>query len=792
MSLYEHWNENLNHQEDSDDTLELGYIFDAKTHKKVKINPKEILGKIPAVTHVNKNEVDSVRAMYRIRGGFITQKATAILGEDTVANVKKGPKDEMLQASTVIIGKNKKPRLVTTIGFEKVEGESFGKSKLSLEKLLPATLTVAKALQKYEENGWVHCDIQPENIMWESKKATPVLIDFEFSNSIDGLKEYNGESKNLGYSSPERLAEETEDTRSEIFSLTMTLLGSLNLPKEAVPALYELEDSHIYFENLPTEKYTQYYKKLLGNLQEQVLDTNKIPEKLKVVIAKNISPEKEDREERWKDFIKELEMCEDPTKELKDIEKFIAENDSYKERRAKRMDIYENIITKYQTPTIPHLRKLITMTRVGNMVNASSAIEATDITENDIDTIFEDANIRRHLKEDQINIIEVPHTTETLSKLETMESYLEKAGITKKEIQDKVKDRQLPTLTLLLGAVNGDPNETRLGAIVNGVIGKYPNPEDFLREISKRSAEKFQVFQGTDKYKNLSTGDLKEIILEEQALIYFMAETLYGKRFEYQMAYNQLLNNSVETLEILQEQEALDSISFDLEASLLDLIEDTPDVIVVGEKHNLADTTSAEDYITLLEKLRDIGTDVGFLGIELTTLDREKLSEGGKRYLDCMKPLIDRCEQLNIPVIRIAGDEQDPGHQDFENSIASKIATAKRDFGKGIVILGGMHARKTDTTGTYKVTTAVGVMQRNKLNIKSIMYHRLREGDPGNQLVEDKGTMAIQKPNLVDRYKAPQEEQQQLEKVIGPNKKNDFDMIILAPSIIDFSKVQRW
>ncbi len=142
-------------------------------------------------------------------------------------------------------GRLKHPNIVTIydIGEEKdlsyiamdyLEGKNLATytkddTLLQIEQVLDIAEQVAKALHYAHEQNVVHRDIKPENIIYDEKNNKPTLTDFGVACLTNASTTKTGVV--LGspsYMSPEQLAGQKIDGRSDLFSLGVTLFQMLS------------------------------------------------------------------------------------------------------------------------------------------------------------------------------------------------------------------------------------------------------------------------------------------------------------------------------------------------------------------------------------------------------------------------------------------------------------------------------------------------------------------------------------------------------------------------------------
>ncbi len=120
-------------------------------------------------------------------------------------------------------------RDIAYIAMERLQGEDLtrylgGSERLPLAQLLPIVARVAEALAYAHRQGVVHGDIKPANIVWEPATDAVKITDFGMAHIGDVLN--TGSGMMLGtpsYMSPEQLAGDRIDGRSDLFSLGVSL-----------------------------------------------------------------------------------------------------------------------------------------------------------------------------------------------------------------------------------------------------------------------------------------------------------------------------------------------------------------------------------------------------------------------------------------------------------------------------------------------------------------------------------------------------------------------------------------
>lgn len=120
-------------------------------------------------------------------------------------------------------------RDIAYIAMERLQGEDLTRylgrgEQLPLAQLLAVLARVAEALAYAHGRGVVHGDIKPANIVWAPATDTVKITDFGMAHIGDVLD--TGSGMMLGtpsYMSPEQLAGDRIDGRSDLFSLGVSL-----------------------------------------------------------------------------------------------------------------------------------------------------------------------------------------------------------------------------------------------------------------------------------------------------------------------------------------------------------------------------------------------------------------------------------------------------------------------------------------------------------------------------------------------------------------------------------------
>lgn len=161
--------------------------------------------------------------------------------------------------------------------FEDIGGNSLYEMLLehrfSIAEGLNIAIKIAEALYFIHQKHIVHADINPKNIIYNTKTKELQIIDFGYS-VIDNHLRYNsdvdvGTSGNLMYMSPEQTGRTKQriDLRSDLYSFGMTLyhLFSGRAPFEAKDR-YELIHKQIALRPVPIESSVENFPSVLSSI----------------------------------------------------------------------------------------------------------------------------------------------------------------------------------------------------------------------------------------------------------------------------------------------------------------------------------------------------------------------------------------------------------------------------------------------------------------------------------------------------------------------------------------------
>ncbi len=122
--------------------------------------------------------------------------------------------------------------------------------------VLDVGIKIASGLDAALRHNLLHLDIKPANILYNNDEPPePKLVDFGLAKSADEERGYEEEGGIFGtpyYIAPERLSENREDFRSDMYSLGGTLYHAItgHVPFEA-PDIHDVANAHIHEPLIP-------------------------------------------------------------------------------------------------------------------------------------------------------------------------------------------------------------------------------------------------------------------------------------------------------------------------------------------------------------------------------------------------------------------------------------------------------------------------------------------------------------------------------------------------------------
>ncbi len=172
-----------------------------------------------------------------------------------------------------------------TLMLEYIEGEtvreSFVKSRRSLESTLSVAKGIAEALLEIHEEGIVHKDLNPNNILVNQITGQVTIIDFGISSRIDFKTSHLGNPDrlegSLAYLSPEQTGRMNRvvDYRTDFYSCGVTLYEMLTgrLPFETTDSM-ELVHSHIARVPPPAHELDGAIPKVVSDIVARLMSKN--------------------------------------------------------------------------------------------------------------------------------------------------------------------------------------------------------------------------------------------------------------------------------------------------------------------------------------------------------------------------------------------------------------------------------------------------------------------------------------------------------------------------------------
>lgn len=166
-----------------------------------------------------------------------------------IANLKKAPEaEELLSREAELMARFDHPNIVQVydsgmtsdgdpfIAMELLKGQTLEQLLLSepaldLARVASICLQVAEAVQHAHDNGVLHRDIKPGNIMLVERdgKETAIVLDFGISLTLDedGTSYDDTSSGSLLYASPEQLSEQRCSYNTDVYQLALVMFEAL-------------------------------------------------------------------------------------------------------------------------------------------------------------------------------------------------------------------------------------------------------------------------------------------------------------------------------------------------------------------------------------------------------------------------------------------------------------------------------------------------------------------------------------------------------------------------------------
>jgi hypothetical protein len=138
-----------------------------------------------------------------------------------------------LEAGRYVVMSRGPSNLASMVGVGKDKNKKAACAPQRLRFALQVVIQVLDALDRLHGQGWVHCDVQPENILVGDVAGQPQVTLIDFGACLK--KETNGRSRCWEYCAPEQWATSPVDERTDVFGaagiLYYLLFGYAPFPK---------------------------------------------------------------------------------------------------------------------------------------------------------------------------------------------------------------------------------------------------------------------------------------------------------------------------------------------------------------------------------------------------------------------------------------------------------------------------------------------------------------------------------------------------------------------------------
>ncbi len=311
---------------------ETTHIKDSKKHDIGSLTDlgNEIIRKIKKEPYITKAIANSGES--NIAESIILQDLEN-QGVQFISKVKNNPNGIPMSVSGLVSKGNKgDPYLLTSIGFEKIDGEDWENVEFESEHaLVRASINACYILQDIYDKGYLHHDIKPTNLM-QGKDGNTYIIDFNstkkhkdgISKTVSGTPVYQSPERRFPeifrqfYGGPEALSK-TKVT-GDIYALAVTIAQTAGI--DITPFLLEFPK---YIQSTDQEKnrkkYKQYTSAITALIQERLNTFHQSIEdavvrgemsgKLGLVLILNTSEDYIKRAQSFSEFAKTLEMVND-------------------------------------------------------------------------------------------------------------------------------------------------------------------------------------------------------------------------------------------------------------------------------------------------------------------------------------------------------------------------------------------------------------------------------------------------------------------------------------------------
>jgi len=191
-----------------------------------------VKNKIDIYTIIEEIERSNYAVIYKVKDNKGSLRVLKI------ARANKLEFNELISREFQILSQFKHPNIVKVYDYnideqgryysvlEYVPGKAINKLFHTFsEEFIAAILQTLHGLSAFHNNGFIHCDLKPEHILYVQEEKKVVLIDFGFAGTQTELKEFAG---TVGYMAPEVAAGIGVDQRSDLYSLGAIIYETLS------------------------------------------------------------------------------------------------------------------------------------------------------------------------------------------------------------------------------------------------------------------------------------------------------------------------------------------------------------------------------------------------------------------------------------------------------------------------------------------------------------------------------------------------------------------------------------
>lgn len=240
--------------------------------------------------------------------------AIKFIREDLFGDIGKEKCIRRFLREAKVLSENKHSNLISLIDYGEVNGDYYytmefiggedlrsllGYGPLQINKSIRMAKSIAGALLVMHEQGVIHRDVKPENIM-VTDAGIFVLIDCGIAKFMYGMPTLTSIGRLLGtpeHMSPEHAMGKPIDERSDIYSLNT--------------ALYEALCSFPPFIKKRKESIYEFLKRIVNEKPKPVIELNMmVPPGLNAIVEKGMAKDPNDRYQNCKEYIAALEEVE--------------------------------------------------------------------------------------------------------------------------------------------------------------------------------------------------------------------------------------------------------------------------------------------------------------------------------------------------------------------------------------------------------------------------------------------------------------------------------------------------